>query len=309
MPDAGHGPDPVPGWLAAMTPAPAEAATVNAMTIDVEDYFQVEAFAGTIPRTDWETLPGRVEANTDRLLALLAETGARATFFTLGWIAERHPALIHRIVAGGHELASHGLDHTRADRQDPAAFRADIARAKAILEDKGGVAVTGYRAATFSIGRANPWCFEILAETGHRYGSSVHPIRHDLYGLPGGPRFAFRPVPGVDFLEIPVTTTRLGRHTLACGGGGHFRLLPYALTRAAFRRVNRVEHRPGVFYLHPWEIDPAQPRPPGLPPKSRLRHYLNLGATEGRLARFLRDFRWDRLDRIAGVIPLPAVTK
>jgi len=275
----------------------------NAMTVDVEDYFQVQAFAGCVARADWDGFPGRVEANTDRLLAQFDRAGVTATFFTLGWVAQRHPALIRRIVAQGHELASHGWDHTRADAQDPATFRADIGRTRRLLEDTGGVAVTGYRAATFSIGARNTWAFAALEAEGYRYSSSVNPIRHDLYGsMPGAPRTPFRPA-GTGLWEFPMTTVRAGGRNLPCSGGGYFRLLPYRLFRAGLDRVNRVERRSGIFYLHPWEVDPDQPRIAGAGWKSRFRHYTNLRRTGARLDRLLAEFAWGRMDAVfAGLL-------
>lgn len=269
----------------------------NAMTVDVEDYFQVQAFAGSISRSDWEHFPRRVEANTDRILAQFDRAGVTATFFTLGWIAERHPALVRRIVAAGHELASHGYDHTRADAQSEADFRADIRRAKAILEDTAGCEVIGYRAATFSIGGRNPWAFAALASEGYRYSSSIYPVKHDLYGMPDAPRFPFQPGAG-SLWEFPMTTARLLDRNLPCSGGGYFRLLPYRVFRLGLGRVNRHERRPGIFYTHPWEIDPDQPRVADCGRMSRFRHYVNLSRTATRLERLLRDFAWDRMDRV-----------
>ncbi len=274
-----------------------DAPMVNALSVNVEDYFQVEALSRAVPRGQWDAMPRRVAANADRLLDLFAAAGVSATFFTLGWVAERHPDLVRRIVAAGHELASHGLDHTRIDRQTPASFRADLRRSRAILEDAGGVAIRGYRAATFSIGPGNLWAFDVLEEEGYAYSSSVYPIRHDLYGMPEAARAPFRPHQG-KLIEIPLTTVRRFGRNLPCAGGGYFRLLPYALSRANMRRVNRRDRMPCVFYLHPWEIDPGQPRIAGLGLKSRIRHYLNLGLMEGRLERLLRDFAWGRVDEI-----------
>ncbi len=277
--------------------APGSVVVRNAMTVDVEDYFQVQAFAQSISRADWDEMPRRVEANTDRILAQFERAGVTGTFFTLGWVAERHPALVRRIVAAGHELASHGYDHTRADAQDPPTFAADVRKAKRILEDTGGCAVVGYRAATFSIGRPNQWAFGVLAEQGYRYSSSVYPVKHDLYGMPEAPRVPFRPGAG-PLWEIPMTTVRLLGRNLPCSGGGYFRLAPYALFRRGLGRVNRREGRPGIFYTHPWEIDPDQPRVADCGRMSRFRHYVNLGKTAARLDRLLRDFAWDRLDRV-----------
>lgn len=269
----------------------------NAMTVDVEDYFQVQAFAHCIPRQSWETLDRRVEANTDRILQQFDAADIQATFFTLGWVAERHPALIRRIVAAGHELASHGYDHTRADAQEPAAFRADIRRAKQLLEDIGGTAVVGYRAATFSIGPRNLWAFGVLEDEGHLYSSSTYPVRHDLYGDPNAPRQPFQPQGGA-LWEIPLTTVRLLNRNLPCSGGGFFRLLPYRLFRMGLAHHNGSEGRPGIFYTHPWEIDADQPRIADCGRGSRFRHYVNLSKTAERLDRLLRDFSWDRMDRV-----------
>lgn len=271
-------------------------AITNALTIDVEDYFQVSAFAPYIRRGDWETRECRVERNVDRLLQLLASRGVHATFFTLGWVAERYPQLVRRIVAGGHELASHGYGHERASDLDRAALRADLDRAKKLLEDLGGVPVRGYRAPSFSIGQDNLWAFDTLAETGHAYSSSLYPIRHDHYGMPDAPRFMHRRDNGL--IEIPVTTVRMGARNLPSSGGGWFRLFPYPVSRWMIRRVNREDRQAAVFYMHPWEIDPGQPRVPGIDARTRFRHYLNIHRTEQRLERLLDDFRWGRMDRI-----------
>ena len=271
---------------------------VNAMTVDVEDYFQVSAFEPYIRREQWDQLPCRVERNTCRILDLFAEQSVKATFFTLGWIAERYPQLVRRMVAEGHELASHGYDHTRATQQTSAVFREDVTRTKALLEDVGGVAVQGYRAASYSIGAGNLWALAELEQAGYRYSSSIYPIRHDLYGMPEAPRFAFQPDNAPALLEVPVTTVTVFGKTLPCGGGGWFRLWPYPLSRWALRRVNQQDGQSGIFYFHPWEIDPEQPRQPGVNFKTRLRHYLNLSRMEGRLQALLRDFHWDRMDQV-----------
>lgn len=268
------------------------------MTVDVEDYFQVSAFEGHIDRAQWDTLSCRVEVNTDRILALFDAAGVKATFFTLGWVAERYPALIRRIVEGGHELASHGYAHVRVTQQQPAEFRADVEKTKYLLEDIGGVEVRGYRAASYSIGAGNLWALDELGEAGYRYSSSIYPVRHDLYGMPEAPRFAFRPRGEASILEVPITTLRVGGKNLPCGGGGFFRLYPYAVSRWALRRINDGEGQSGMFYFHPWEIDPAQPRQTGLDLKTRTRHYLNLGRMESRLQALLGDFAWDRMDRV-----------
>jgi polysaccharide deacetylase family protein (PEP-CTERM system associated) len=271
---------------------------VNAMSVDVEDYFQVSAFAQHVDRQDWAHLPSRVERNTDKVMELFGQAGVKATFFTLGWVAERHPALIRRIVESGHELASHGFAHYRANDQTPGEFRVDVRRTKRLLEDTGGVAVNGYRAASFSIGTKNLWALEVLAEEGYRYSSSIYPVRHDHYGMPDAPRFAHRPVGARGVLELPISTLRLGGRNLPVGGGGYFRLVPYTAFRWALRRLNRDDRMPAVFYFHPWEIDPEQPRPTGLSAKTRFRHYINLGRMERRLGTMLADFAWDRIDRV-----------
>ena len=277
---------------------PARGGCRNAMSVDVEDWFQVQAFAGTIDRASWDSLPRRVAENTDRVLALFADAGVRATFFTLGWVAEREPALIRRIVAAGHELASHGHGHALVDGLGANGFRQDIRRAKAVLEDTGGVAVRGYRAPTFSIGPATPWAHPILAEEGYEYSSSVFPIAHDLYGAPDAPRRPHRPHPA-GVLELPMTTVRrLGRN-LPCSGGGWFRILPYPLFRAGLRRVNESDGEPGIFYFHPWEIDPGQPRV-WAGRTSQFRHYTGLASMEARLRRLLQDFRWGTMACVFG---------
>jgi polysaccharide deacetylase family protein (PEP-CTERM system associated) len=273
---------------------------VNAMTVDVEDWFQVQAFAGIIAREAWETLPRRVEANTEIFLQMFADAGVKATFFTLGWVADRHPQLVRRIVAEGHELASHGYWHQLADGQTPDVFRQDVAHARHVLQDVGGVAVRGYRAPTFSINARNPWAFGILADEGYSYSSSLFPIKHDLYGVPDAPRFAHRVGDG-RLMEIPMTTVRAGGRNLPCAGGGYFRLFPYALFRAGLRRLNAHDGASGVFYTHPWEIDAGQPRVLAAPLMSKFRHYVNLSRTKARITRLLSDFAWDRMDRVFGI--------
>lgn len=272
-------------------------APVNGMSVDVEDYFQVQAFASVIDRGSWDSIPRRIETNMDRILESFACAGTHATFFTLGWVAERHPALIRRIVAGGHELASHGHGHQLVHTLTPAEFRNDLLRAKAVLEDAGSVPVIGYRAPTFSIGPRNPWAFDVLEQTGHRYSSSIYPVKHDLYGVPDAPRFPYRPGPG-RLLEIPMTTLPLGGRNLPIAGGGYFRLMPYTLFRILLRRFHARDRRPSVFYFHPWEIDPGQPRVSGTSRLSRFRHTVNIGAMARRVDRLLQDFQWDRMDRV-----------
>jgi len=271
---------------------------MNALTVDVEDYFQVSAFAPYINRADWPSLPCRIERNVDRILGLLARHGVHGTFFTLGWIAERYPALVRRIVCEGHELASHGYAHLRASEQTPAEFRHDITLSKNLLEQLAGRAVLGYRAPSFSIGAANLWALDCLQEAGYRYSSSIYPVRHDHYGMPGAPRFAWRPRGSDGLLELPVSTVRLCGRNLPAGGGGFFRLWPYAVSRWALRRINSGDGQAGIFYFHPWELDPDQPLPQGVDLKTRLRHTLNLRRTEARLERLLGDFRWGRIDHI-----------
>jgi polysaccharide deacetylase family protein (PEP-CTERM system associated) len=239
-----------------------------------------------------------VVRNTERALQLFADKGVSATFFTLGWVAEREPALMRRIVENGHEIANHGYAHDRVHTFTPESFRADIRRARALIEDAAGAEVKGYRAPSFSIGSGNRWALEVLAEEGYAYSSSVAPIRHDHYGWPEAPRFPHRPVAGSDMIEVPVTTVEYAGRRMACGGGGFFRLLPYGLSEWAIDRVNRVEGEATVFYFHPWEIDPEQPVVPGAPLKSRIRHYTNLDVMEAKLARLLDRFRWDRMDRV-----------
>ena len=271
---------------------------INAMSVDVEDYFHVSAFETCIGRDQWDRLPLRVEQNTSRILELFAEAGVKATFFMLGWVAERAPGLVREIVHEGHELASHGYEHVRVSRQNRHQFAEDVRRTKRLLEDLGGTEVLGYRAASYSINRDNLWALDVLREEGHRYSSSIYPIRHDLYGMPQAPRFPFR-VGGEDgIVEVPITTARVAGRRFPGGGGGYFRLLPYRFYRRMLMGVNRGDGEPGVFYFHPWEIDPEQPRQHQAPARSRFRHYINLGRMEGRLKRLLRDFRWGRMDEV-----------
>ena len=269
----------------------------NGLSVDVEDWFQVGAFETTIRRVEWEGLERRVEGNTDRVLDLFAEAGVQGTFFTLGWVAERHPRLIRRIAEAGHEVASHGWDHARVFTLTPDQFRVDLARARAALEDAAGVAVNGYRAPSFSIDRRTPWAHAVLAEAGYCYSSSVAPIAHDHYGWPDAPRTPFRPLPDARLIELPITIARvLGREVTA--GGGFFRLLPQRVTNRAVRAANAAGEA-AIFYFHPWEIDPDQPRVAGAPLKSRLRHYARLGAMAGKLRRLTAAYAWGRMDAIA----------
>lgn len=277
------------------------ASPCNAMTVDVEDYYQVSAFEQHVDRDTWEQIPGRVEANVDRILALFDGARIHATFFTLGCIAQRYPSMVRRIHEQGHEVASHGWEHIRVTRQSRDVFRADVTRTKAVLEDIAGAPVRGYRAASYSIGADNLWALDELADAGYLYSSSIVPIRHDLYGMPEAPRFAFRAA-GNRLLEIPISTVTLAGRNFNCGGGGWFRLYPYAFSRWSLRRINQVEGQSGIFYFHPWEIDPQQPRISGLGAKTRFRHYLNLGRMQSRLGRLLDEFAWDRMDRVFPVM-------
>ena len=269
----------------------------NAMTVDVEEYFQVAAFEGRIRRDAWDGYPSRVELNTGRVLDVFAEHRIHATFFVLGWVAERAPRLVRRIVDEGHELASHGYDHTRATMLDRNAFSEDVTRTKRTLEDVSGRLVRGYRAPSYSIGARNLWALDALRDAGYEYSSSIYPIRHDLYGMPEAPRFAFR-LHRDAIIEFPVTTVELAGHKLPAGGGGYFRLLPYPVYSWALRRVNDRDRQPGIFYFHPWEVDPEQPRVDGASLRSRFRHYVNLDTMEARLRRLLSDFRWGRMDEV-----------
>jgi polysaccharide deacetylase family protein (PEP-CTERM system associated) len=276
-------------------------ALLNAMSVDIEDWFQVGAFETVIDRADWDKLEHRVERNTHAVLALFDEAGIKATFFILGWVAERYPALMQQIVAAGHEIANHGYDHARVHMLSPDQFRADLDRSRKILEDSSGQKVIGYRAPSFSIDRRTPWAHEILAEQGYAYSSSVAPIRHDHYGWAGSPRFAWKPVEQSDFIELPVTTVKLGNRILAAGGGGFFRLLPYALYQQSMRKMQRDDGHGAIFYFHPWEIDPEQPRVGNAPVRSKIRHYTNLKRMRAKLLRAGQDFKWGRVDELAAL--------
>lgn len=271
----------------------------NGISVDVEDWFQVGAFETVIDRSDWGGLADRVEDNCAAILDLFAETGVKATFFTLGWVAQRHPALMRRICVAGHEVASHGWDHQRVFRMDRKSFAEDLERSRKTIEDAAGVAISGYRAPSFSIDHRTPWAYMILAEQGFAYSSSVAPVAHDHYGWREAPRFAFKPLPWSDLIEIPVTTALFAGKRLAAGGGGFFRVLPYGFSRWAIRQVNQRDGRPAVFYFHPWEIDPDQPRVSAAPLKSRLRHYTNLDGMADKLRQLILDFRWGRMDLLA----------
>ena len=269
---------------------------VNAMSVDVEDYFQVSAFEDVINRNKWDSLPLRVEKNTYSILELFEKNNIKATFFTLGWVAERCPNLVRDIVSQGHEMANHGYSHMRATEMTPIEFREDISKAKKILEDISGSVVQGYRAPSYSINTSNPWAHDEILETGHLYSSSIVPIHHDLYGIPDAPRFIHHCENGL--IEIPITTTRLINRNLPCGGGGYFRILPYWLFRLGLRRVNQKDQKSAIFYFHPWEIDPEQPPQKNINLKTRVRHYINLDKNYNKIAALLGDFKWDRVDRV-----------
>lgn len=271
---------------------------LNAMTVDVEDYFHAEALLRIRGAAGTAGVPIRFEASTNKVLDLFAARGVKATFFSLGWIAERAPGLVRRIVDEGHELAAHGHAHERISEQSPEAFREDIRRAKGALEEASGTAVQGYRAPTFSIGAQTQWAYPILVEEGFSWSSSVYPVHHDLYGMPGAPRVPYRPLDGADFLEIPMSTVKFGSRVVQGGGGGYFRLLPYGVSSWLIRRVNTVEAQPFMFYFHPWELDVGQPRISELSLKSRVRHYTNLSKMETKLDRLTREFSWGRVDEV-----------
>jgi polysaccharide deacetylase family protein (PEP-CTERM system associated) len=271
---------------------------LNALSVDVEDWFQVGAFEKVISRSEWDDLPQRVERNGEKVLDLFEEAGVKATFFTLGWVAEKYPRLLRRAAEAGHEIASHGWDHRRVFTFDPAGFRADLERARNAIEAACGQTPRGYRAPSFSIDARTPWAHEVLAELGYVYSSSVAPIAHDHYGWREAPRFAFRPLADSALVELPVTTVELGHRRLAAGGGGFFRLLPYRFSSWAIDRVNRRDGRPAVFYFHPWEIDPGQPRVAGATLRSRLRHYSRLSAMRGKLLKLFTSHAWTRTDAV-----------
>jgi polysaccharide deacetylase family protein (PEP-CTERM system associated) len=263
---------------------------VNALTVDVEDYFQVSAFDATVPRSSWDRFESRVVRNTERLLGIFDDARVRGTFFVLGWVAERHPALVRRIVEAGHELGSHGFAHRLIYEQTPDEFRQDLQRSRAVLAAAVDAPINGYRAPSFSVTPKSLWALDIIRDEGFTYDASVFPIRHDRYGLPDAPRgFHSRQQKSGVLWECPGSTVRMAGANLPVAGGGYFRLLPYAWTSWGVRRLNAIEQRPAVFYLHPWEIDPEQPRLPAST-VSRFRHYTNLDLTETRLRRLLADF-------------------
>lgn len=270
---------------------------IHAMSCDVEDYFQVSAFEGLVPRDRWSDVQCRIPRNIDKALMLFSDHDTKATFFTLGWVAEHHPEVIRRIVSEGHEIASHGMCHLRVWAQSPDEFRKDVQRARALLEDVGGVAVTGYRAASWSIDHRTPWAHEILAESGYSYSSSVYPVSHDHYGVPDAPRQPYT-VEGAGIIEIPPSTARILGRNVPISGGGYFRLFPLALSKMFIDRQQKNGSHPYIFYFHPWELDPDQPRFAEAPRKARFRHYLNLEKFENRLCDLLRSYRWNRMDEI-----------
>jgi polysaccharide deacetylase family protein (PEP-CTERM system associated) len=270
---------------------------INAMTVDVEDYFQVSAFEKYIQKDSWDNLELRVEANVERLITIFENSGISATFFMLGWIAERCPGMIHRIVDAGHELASHGYSHVRIGQQQKHELREDIIKTKTILEDISGIPIIGYRAASFSISSIDHWAYDVLEEAGFKYSSSIYPVRHDIYGVPDAPRFPYKPENG-NLLEIPMTTMEFCGIRIPCAGGGYFRLFPYQLSRWLIRRINSKEIMPCIFYFHPWELDVDQPRLNNLDLKTRFRHYNNIDNMEKRLLQLFRDFKWGRMDNI-----------
>ena len=282
---------------------------LSALTVDVEDYFHVEAFARTVRYVDWPTYASRVGNNTRRLLDLLDRHHVRGTFFVLGWVADRDPALVREIAGRGHELGCHGYAHRPLWTLAVQEFREDVGRAKATIENTAGTRVAGYRAPTFSVTRRTMWALDILAELGFDYDSSIFPIRHDRYGIPDAPRFPHRVRlrSGAEIIEFPMTTFPVGRHRLPFSGGGYLRLLPYRLVRHAMRSVTKQERRPAIVYLHPWEIDPDQPRlEAGWP--TRLRHYTNLHRTERKVERLLQDFPFTTAAEVLAALDPASVT-
>jgi polysaccharide deacetylase family protein (PEP-CTERM system associated) len=296
--EAGGGTSP---WETAMrTGAAPLGLPCNALTCDVEDYFQVSAFEHLVPKARWHDFACRIPRNVDRVLELCAAAGAKGTFFTLGWVAENYPEVVRRIVAEGHEVASHGMRHVRVWTQTPDQFRDDVETAKKLLEDVSGQPVRGYRAASWSMDERTPWAHEMLREAGYEYSSSFYPIAHDHYGVPNAPTHPFYVSAGI--LEIPATTTRIAGRNLPASGGGYFRLLPLPASLWLLRRAVRLGRAPAMFYFHPWEIDPEQPRMHGASARARFKHYVNLHKFERRFQKLLREFAWDRVDRVFGVV-------
>ena len=268
----------------------------NALTIDVEDYFQVSAFSNIINKKNWDEKECRIEKNIDNIISILDLKKIKATFFTLGWIAERYPSMIKKILMEGHELASHGYAHEKVSEISKSDFYQDVTRAKGILEDIGGKQINGYRAPSFSIAEKNFWAMEILSETGHRYSSSIYPVKHDHYGSPNAPRFPYKVFS--ELLEVPPTTVKLFGRNFPASGGGYFRLLPYSISKKMLDHVNNSENKPVVFYFHPWEIDSHQPKISNLSIKTRFRHYKNIEKMEEKIKKLVEDFHWDRMDNI-----------
>lgn len=269
----------------------------NALTIDVEDYFQVSAFENNIDRKTWDSLEHRVSRNMDKIFEIFSQANVKSTFFILGWVAERYPDIVKKIIENGHELASHGYGHQRVSDLTRVQFTQDVTHAKNILEDISGHEIKGYRAPSYSIGKKNIWALEVLAETGHQYSSSIYPIQHDHYGYPEAPRFVFKDTK-TGLIEIPITTVQLFSRLFPAGGGGFFRFYPYFLSKWALNRVNKTDGQAAVFYLHPWELDPDQPRQKNISRKSNFRHYLNLSKTESRLRQLLSDFEWSSMSEV-----------
>ncbi len=278
----------------------------HAMTVDVEDYFHVAAFAKVIKPSDWHQWPSRVEANTDKLLQLFADHNLKITFFVLGWVAERHPQLVKRICAQGHELASHGYSHQLVYQQTPEVFRSETAKSKQILEDLAQQPVTGYRAASYSITRKSLWALDVLAELGFTWDSSIFPTRHDNYGIPGSPEEPYTLITssGARLTEFPLTTAKVLGQSIPAAGGGYFRQYPYALSRWLFKRASQNQTRPQIFYLHPWEIDPGQPRVPNASWFSNFRHYTNLKRCLPRLEQLLADFQFGTMSASLGSVEI-----
>lgn len=269
----------------------------NAMTVDVEDYFHVSAFENIFTRSDWEQLECRVVDNTSKILDLFAKYQVQSTFFVLGWVAKKHPELVRQIISGGHELASHGFWHQRVSSLTPKAFREDIQDSKKLLEDIAGIAIKGYRAPSYSINHINAWAFDIIEESGFEYSSSVYPVKHDLYGWPDAPRFKFLSTPN-GLIELPISTNRFMNRNYPSGGGGFFRLFPYTLSKNLIKKINNMDDQPVIFYFHPWEIDPYQPRVKQASARSKFRHYLNLTKMESRLTHLMRDFNWGSIANV-----------
>ncbi len=277
-----------------------QASIVNYLTIDVEDYYQVSAFEEVVTPSMWDSMPSRVERNTQILLDMLDAFKTRATFFVVGWIAERHPNLVRSIIDRGHEIGCHSYLHRRVYTLTPAEFRDDTKKAKDILENICEQVVLGYRAPSYSITSNSLWALDILAALGFKYDSSVFPICHDIYGIPGAPRFSYV-LPGCDIVELPISTARFLGRNIPVAGGGYFRLFPYWITRFFLRKINREDKRPFVFYLHPWEVDPGQPRFSQASPFSRFRHYNNLNKTAGRFRQLLQDFSFGAIPHDGGM--------